>query len=192
MREKGRQDQRAHPLRLYRRLASYCRAPCLWLLVVSLGLLVWDQSSLRALQLPAMMAALLSAILILLTLAMSRLAYVQCAEDGLLVRLPLRRLHVSYDSIVQTRTSSLGILFPPSKQPFSSRAFLRPLWRLPTVVVELERLPQPRRQLRLWMDSRMLLKSALVLLVEDHRGLRSQIDEAAIRWRVGQRESRDA
>lgn len=174
---------------VYRRLASYYRTPSLWLLVVSLGLLVWNHPWLGPLRLPAVMAALLSAILILLTLAMSRLAYVRCGEDGLLVQLPLGRVHVPYDSIIQTRTSSLGTLYPPSKQPFSSRAFLRPLWRLPAVVVEVERLPQPRLQLRLWMDSRMLLKSALVLLVEDHRGLRSQIDEATIRWRLGHSES---
>lgn len=191
MREKGRQVQRSHPLLLYRRLAAYYRTPCLWLLMVSLGLLVWDHPSLSALQLPALMSAFLSPTLMVLTLAMSRLAYVQCAEDGLLVQLPLRRVCVPYESIIQTRTSSLGLLFPPSKQPFSSRAFLRPLWRLPAVVVELERLPQPRRRLRLWMDRRMLLKSALVLLVQDHRGLRSQIDEAAIRWRIGLRESQD-
>ena len=192
MRERGRQVRRAHPLLLYRRLAAYYRVPCLWLLVLSLGLLVWNHPSLSALRLPAVIAALLSSILILLTLAMSRLAYVRCVEEGLLVRLPLRRVHVPYDSIVQTRTSSLGLLFPPSKQPFTSRAFLGPLWRLPTVVVELERLPQPRRRLRLWMDSRMLLKSALVLLVQDHRDLRNQIDEAMIRWRLSLRESQEA
>jgi hypothetical protein len=33
----------------------------------------------------------------------------------------------------------------------------------------------------------MLLKSALVLLVEDHGALRGQIDEAMIRWRVAKR-----
>jgi hypothetical protein len=179
-----------HPLLLYRRLASYYRGPSLWLLLVSAVLLVWDHPSLKELFLPAAMTALLSTIIILLTFVMSRLAYVECGQDGLLIHLPLRRVHVLYDSIVQTRTSALATLFPPSRQPFSSRNFLRPLWQSAAVVVEIELWPQPRRQLRLWMDGRMLLKNALVLLVEDHRVLRRQIDEAMIRWRVSKRESR--
>ena len=125
--------------------------------------------------------------LILLTFVMSRLARVECGEDGLLVQVPLYRVHVPYDSIARTRTGSLGSLFPRKKQPFSARSFLNPLWQRPAVVVEVELLPLPSRQLRLWLDARMFLKSALVLLVEDHRGLRSQIDEAMIRWRVAKR-----
>jgi hypothetical protein len=189
MKKTRKKVRRRHPLLLYKRLASYYRGPSLWLLLVSAVLLVWDHPSLRVLALPAAMTALLSTILILLTFVMSRLAYVECGEDGLLIHLPLHRVHLLYDSIVQTRTSSLATLFPPSRQPFSSRNFLRSLWQLPAVVVEVELLPQPRQQLRLWMDSRMLLKSALVLLVEDHRDLRSQIDEAMIRWRVNKGES---
>jgi hypothetical protein len=189
--KKGRKKVRTrHPLLLYRRLASYYRGPSLWLLLVSAVLLVWDHPSLKELYLPAAMTALLSTIIILLTFVMSRLAYVECGQDGLLIHLPLRRVHVLYDSIVQTRTSALATLFPPSRQPFSSRSFLRPLWQSAAVVVEIELWPQPRRQLRLWMDGRMLLKNALVLLVEDHRVLRRQIDEAMIRWRVSKRESR--
>jgi hypothetical protein len=156
----------------------------LCLLLVSAVLLCWDHPLLRPLVLPAAMTALLSAILLLLTFVMSRLAYVECGEDGLLIHLPLYRVHVLYDSIVQTRTSSMATLFPPSKQPFSSRNFLRPLWQQAAVVVETELLPKPRQELRLWMDSRMILKNALVLLVEDHRTLRSQIDEAMIHWRA--------
>jgi hypothetical protein len=184
MKKKQAKVRRRHPLVLYRRLASYYRGPALWLLLVSVVLLCWDHPALRALALPAAMTALLSTILLLLTFVMSRLAYVECGEDGLLIHLPLYRVHVLYDSIVQTRTSSMATLFPPSKQPFSSRNFLRPLWQQAAVVVETELLPKPRQELRLWMDSRMILKNALVLLVEDHRTLRGQIDEAMIHWRA--------
>jgi hypothetical protein len=187
-RERGKIRTR-HPLLLYRRLWSYYRGPCLWLLLVSVVLLVWDHPSLRVLTLPVVMTLLLSVVLLLLTIVMSRLAYVQCGEDGMLIHLPLYRVHVLYDSIVQTRTASLATLYPPSRQPFSSRNFLGPLWQKPALVVHVELLPKPRQQLRLWMDSRMLLKSALVLLVEDHRGLRSQIEEATIRWRTQKGES---
>jgi hypothetical protein len=183
MKKKQDKVRRRHPLLLYRRLTSYYRGPALWLLLVSAVLLYWDHPALRPLALPAAMTALLSTILLLLTFVMSRLAYVECGEDGLLIHLPLYRVHVLYDSIIQTRTSSMGTLFPPSKQPFSSRNFLRPLWQQAAVVVETELLPKPRQELRLWMDSRMILKNALVLLVEDHRTLRGQIDEAMIHWR---------
>jgi len=187
MSTRGKPPRKSHPLLLYRRLASYYGTPCVWLLLVSVVLLVWDHPSLEDLQLALVLAALLSVTLILLTFVMSRLARVECGEDGLLVQVPLYRIHVPYDSIVRTRTSSLGGLFPPKRQPFSSRTFLNPLWQRPAVVVEVELLPLPSSQLRLWMDARMFLKSALVLLVEDHRDLRTQIDEAKIRWRVAKR-----
>lgn len=187
MRRQNKPARTSHPLLLYRRLFSYYGWPSVWLLVVSGGLLVWDHPALAALRLALILAALLSAILLLLTFVMSRLARVQCGEDGLLIQVPLYRLHIPYESVARTRTSSLGTAFPPSRQLFSSRAFLDPLWQLPVVVVEVDRLPQPRGQLRLWIDSRMLLKNALVLLVEDHRALRAQIDEAMIRWRVARR-----
>lgn len=189
MKKEQGQIRTRHALLLYRRLVSYYRGPCLWLLLVSVVLLVWDHPSLRVLRLPVVMTLLLSVILLLLTFVMSRLAYVQCGEDGMLIHLPLYRLHVLYDSIVQTRTASLATLYPPSRQRFSSRNFLRPLWQTPALVVHVELLPKPRQQLRLWMDSRMLLRSALVLLVEDHRALRSQMEEAMIRWRIRKGES---
>jgi hypothetical protein len=178
----------SHPLLIYRRLASYYGWPSLWLLFVSGGLLLWDHPALEGLRLPLALAALLSLTLLLLTLVMSRLASVRCGEDGLLVQLPLHRVHVPYDIITVTRTAGMGTLFPPSRQLFTSRAFLNPLWQLAGVVVEVEWMPQPRWQLRLWMDSRMILKGALVLLVKDHKTLRSQIDEAMIRWRVAKRQ----
>jgi hypothetical protein len=184
MKKGQRQVRTRHPLLLYRRLLSYYRGPCLWLLLVSVVLLVWDHPSLRVLTLPAVMSLLLSVTLLLLTFVMSRLAYVQCGEDGVLIQLPFYRVHVLYDSIVQTRAASLATLYPPSKQPFSSRNFLRPLWQMTALVVQVELLPKPRQQLRMWMDSRMILKSAVVLLVEDHRALRGQIEEAMIRWRI--------
>jgi hypothetical protein len=187
MRDGNKPARTRHPLLLYRRLFSYYGWPSGWLLLVSGGLLVWDPPALADLRLALLLAALLSTTLLLLTFVMSRLAQVQCGEDGLLIQVPLYRLHIPYESIARTRTSSLGTAFPPSRQPFSTRAFLEPLWQAPVVVVEVERLPQSRRQLRLWLDSRMLLKSALVLPVEDHRALRAQIDEAMIRWRVATR-----
>jgi len=184
---KGKPARTSHPLVLYRRLASYYGTPCVWLFLVSAGLLVWDRPETTDMRLALLLAALLSATLLLLTFLMSKIAYVQCGEDGLLIQLPLYRVHVPYDSIVRTRTSALGSLFPPSKQPFTSRAFLDPLWTETVVVVEVELLPQPRQQLRLWMDARMLIKNGLVLLVQQPRDLRSQIDEAMIRWRVAKR-----
>jgi hypothetical protein len=187
MSTRSRPPRKSHPLLLYRRLASYYGTPCIWLLLVSVVLLIWDHPSLKDLQLALVLTALLSVTLLLLTFVMSRLARVECGEDGLLVQVPLYRVHVPYDSIVKTRTASLGALFPPKRQPFSSRSFLNPLWQRPAVVVEVELLPLPSSQLRLWWDGRMFLKRGLVLLVEDHRGLRTQIDDAMIRWRVAKR-----
>jgi len=184
MRGKDKSASTSHPLVIYRRLSSYYGWPSVWLLVVSVALLAWDNPAFEGLWLPLTLAALLSAILLLLTFVMGRLASVRCGEDGLLVQLPLYRVHVPYETITTTRTTGMDTLFPPSQQPFTSRAFLTPLWQLAAVVVEVEWLPQPRWQLRLWMDSRMILEGAIVLLVKDHRVFRGQIDEAMIRWRA--------
>lgn len=190
MTTKGRQAREKHPLLLYRRLAAYYRAPLILLLVVSAGLVAWDPPELQELRRIFPLTLLLSLILLVVTLVMSRLAYVQCVDLGLRVQLPLYRLYVGYDSIVQTRSVSLAALHPPSKQPFSSRGFLYPLWHLPAVVVDLEWLPESRARLRLWMDSRMIIKKGLVFLVEDHRTLRRQIDEAVVRWRLDTRDTK--
>jgi hypothetical protein len=120
MRRQNKPAKTSHPLLLYRRLFSYYGWPSVWLLVVSGGLLVWDHPALAALRLALILAALLSAILLLLTFVMSRLARVQCGEDGLLIQVPLYRLHIPYESIARTRTSSLGTAFPPSRQLFST------------------------------------------------------------------------
>ena len=137
MSTRSKAARRSHPLLMYRRLASYYGAPSVWLLLVSVSLLVWDHPSLKDLELALVLAALLSLTLILLTFVMSRLARVECGEDGLLVQVPLYRVHVPYDSITRTRTASLGNLFPPKTQPFYARSFLNPLWQRPAVVVEL-------------------------------------------------------
>jgi hypothetical protein len=171
--------RKRHPLLLYRRLAAYYRGPLLLLLLVSVGLLAWDPPELQELRSVLGVTLVLSAALLLLTFLMSTLH----------VQLPLYRLRVPYESIVETRSVTIRQLFPPSKQPFSSRGFLAPLWQLTAVVVDLEWLPQPRWRLRLWMDGRMILKKGLVLLVKDHRALRRQIDEAVVRWRVSDRDA---
>lgn len=172
-----------HPLLLYRRLLAYIRTPALLLILVSGGLLIWDHPALQGLRLILVMTFLLPLALVLLVFVMSRLAYVQCAEDGLVVQLPLSRVQVPYDSIIETRAAFMYELFPPAQQPFSTRGFLDPLWRMPVVVVRLRSLPQPRQQLRLWMDSRMIIHEGLVFLVRDHMRFRRQVQEAMINWR---------
>jgi hypothetical protein len=174
-----------HPLLLYRRLASYWRVPLIMLLLVSAGLLIWNHPALRELRLAMTIVFVLSLGLFLLTSIMSRLAYVQCRADDLLIQLPLHRLDVPYESVVETRAAFMYELFPPSEQPFSTRGFLNPLWKVSAVVVRLRALPRRRQQLRLWMDSRMIVHDGLVLLVEDYMGFRREMQHAMIHWRAG-------
>jgi hypothetical protein len=174
-----------HPLLLYRRLASYWRVPLMLLLIVSSGLLTWNHPALQELRLGLVVTLLLSLVLLLLTFIMSRLAYVQCRADALFIQLPLYGLHIPYESVLETRAAFMYELFPPSEQPFSTRGFLNPLWKTSAVVVRLRSFPQPRRQLRLWMDSRMIIHDGLVLLVKDYMGFRREIQHAMIHWRAG-------
>jgi hypothetical protein len=115
---------------------------------------------------------------------MSRLAYVQCRDDGFFIQLPLGRLHVPYESVVEARATLMYELFPPSRQRFSVRGFLDPLWKMSAVVIRLRSWPQPRRHLRLWMDSRMIIHDGLVFLVKDYMGFRREIQDAMARWRA--------
>lgn len=178
-----------HPLLLYRRLADYFRTPSLLLMVVSAGLLVWNHPALQELRLVLVITFLLPLALLLGTFIMSRLAYVQCREEGLFIRLPFHRLDVPYESVVETRATLMYQLFPPSEQRFSTRAFLDPLWNMSAVVVRLKYLPEPRQQLRLWMDHRMIIQNGLVLLVKDYMGFRREIQAAMILWRAGRPDS---
>ncbi len=177
-----------HPLLLYRRLADYLRTPSLLLTVMSAGLLVWNHPALQELRMVLVMTFLLPSALLVVTFVMSRLAYAQCREDGLFIRLPSYRLDVPYESIIETRAEVMYQLFPPSEQRFSTRAFLDPLWNMSAVVVRLKSLPKPRHQLRLWMDSRMIIRDGLVLLVEDYMGFRREIQAAMIHLRAGRRD----
>ncbi len=172
-----------HSLVLYRRLLAYLGTPMMFLIVVSGGLLIWDPPALQDLDRVLRMTLVLPSVLLVLIFSMSRLAYVQCGEQGLVVQLPVYRLHVPYESIMETRAAFMYELFPPAKQPLSSRGFLDPLWSRPAVVVRLRSLPQPRARLRLWMDKRMIVRDGLVFLVKDHMALRRQIQDGMIGWR---------
>ncbi len=172
-----------HPLLLYRRLASYWLGPSLLLMLVSAGLLIWNRPAWRELRLVLVMTFLLPLVLLLVTFIMSRLAYVQCGKGALLIQLPLYRLHVPYESIIETRAAFMYELFPPARQRFSTRGFLEPLWSMSAVVVRLKYFPQPGQQLRLWMDSRMIIHDGLVLLVKDYMGFRREIQATITHWR---------
>lgn len=176
-----------HRLLLYRRLAGYYRTPLLLLMLVSGALLLWNHAALQQLRLVLVVAFAVAWVLLLLTTCMSLLAYVQCREDGLRVQLPFYRLHVPYELIRHTRSVVMYELFPPSKQAFSARGFLAPLWNLPAVIVYLEYLPRRRRHLRLWMDSRMVIRDGLVLLLDDPRAFRRHLDDAMIKRRTAGR-----
>lgn len=178
-----------HPLLLYRRLASYWGFPSILLMLVSAGLLIWNQPALQGLRAILVLSFLLPFAILILTFAMGRSAHVQCREDGLLIQLPLYALRVPFESIVETRSAFMYELFPPSRQPISARGFLDPLWKMSAVVVRLSSLPQPRSRLRLWMDSRMIIPDGLVLLVQDYRGFRREIQDAMIHWRAGRKDA---
>jgi hypothetical protein len=171
-------------LLVYRRLVGYWGTPLILLFLVSAVLLIWNHTALQVLRPVLVLTLPLSLVLLILTFVMSRLAYVQCRDDGFLIQLPLTRLHVPYESVVEARATLMYELFPPSKQRFSTRGFLDPLWKMSAVVIRLRAWPQPRRRLRLWMDSRMIIRDGLVLLVRDYMGFRREIQDAMARWRA--------
>ncbi len=182
----GRRIKRA-PLLLYRRLAGYWGTPSILLLLVSAGLLIWNPPALRELRQILVLAFLLSLSVLWVAFTMRRLAYVEFGDDSLIIQLPFYRLRIPYEYVIDTRSAFMHEVLPPDTQSISTRRFLDPLWSKPAVVVQVRSLPQPRQQLRLWMDSRMIAQDGLVFVVKDDEGFHWEMQDAITQWRDGER-----
>jgi hypothetical protein len=181
----GRVFQRT-PLLLYRRLAEYWGIPSILLLLVSAGLLIWNPPTLQELRMVLVLAFLLALGLLWTAFIMRRLTYVECGEDSLIIQLPFYRMRIPYESVTDVRPAVMHEVFPPAEQSFSAHRFLDPLWSKPAVVLQMRNWPQLRQQLRLWIDSRMIVQDGLVLMVEDDMDFRREMQHAIIQWRAGE------
>ncbi len=174
-------------LLLYYRLYTLVRGP---LILIALGMAVlWWRAPFVALLAPRedwllFVGGLCLALLGLMRIARG-LAYVQCFPTHLRIQTPLLRLAVSYERVYSVRPVTFRDMYPPSRQRWSQRHFLEPLYSLTGVGVVLKTYPISERWLRLWLSEYMFLRDAhgFLFLVEDWMALSRQIDDFRDRWR---------
>ncbi|MGD8397607.1 MAG: hypothetical protein PVG11_01985 [Anaerolineae bacterium] len=106
--------------------------------------------------------------ILILTFLFRLRAYVRCLKDDLLIQLPFHRLVIPYREIRRSRPSDLYRIFDPREQRGTQLRFLEPLFGKTVLVLEMERLPAPRRQLQIWMSKYMLLPEDEGLVIPVH------------------------
>jgi hypothetical protein len=159
--------------------------PTILIVALSATLIIWGAPEFRGYLSVTLFG---SGAILILTLFFRLRAYVQCRSSELRVQLPFYRLEIPYRAIQSTRPTDLFRVFLPTEQRWTQRRFLMPIFGRTIVVVEMETLPAPRRQLRLWITKYMLSPETegLVLAVRDWIGLRSELDEYKARsYRTG-------
>lgn len=172
-----------HPLLLQQRLSEEVFWPSLLILAITGALLVWDPGQLATYR-PHLTAILFgTGLLLVLSLVFRLMAFAQCREDGLWIRLPFYHLSVPYGRIKATRPTEFYRLFPPKEQHWGQRVFLGPLWGRTLLVIDLDELPASRARLRLWMSKYMLSPHdvGLAVAVRDWIGFRTELDEFKFR-----------
>lgn len=177
--ERNPRPGRRYTLRLQKRLNEQVFWPCILILAVGGGLLVWDPDKLEPVRTDLAVAVAGAGLVLVLTLVLRLRASVQCRAEGLRIRLPFVWLLIPYDQVKTTRPTELFRMFPPDRLRWTQRRFLRPLLGETVVVVELDVLPRPRPWLRLWMSEFMLCPDAVgfVLAVDDWLAFRIEFDE---------------
>lgn len=174
-----------HPLLYEQRLSEQVFWPCLGILALGATILVLNPVRSAPYRAHLLVISAGAGLILVLTLLLRLMAFVQCDAHGLRVRSPFYGLTIPYDQIRATRPAELYRMFPPKAQRWTQRRFLQPLFGRTVIIVELEQLPRRRLWLRLWLGKYLLCPDAvgLILLVRDWMGFRSELDEFRYRYR---------
>jgi hypothetical protein len=172
-----------HPLLLQQRLSEEVFWPSVLILGATGALLVWNPAQLVSYRSHLTAILVGTGLLLVLSLVFRLMAFAQCRDDGLWIRLPFYHLSVPYGRIKATRPTEFYRLFPPNEQRWGERVFLGPLWGRTLLVIDLDGLPASRARLRLWMSKYMLAPQdvGLVVPVRDWMAFRTELDEHKFR-----------
>lgn len=172
-----------HPFTFQARLHELTFGPCLLLILLCAVLLVWDPAELASSRGSLSVILAGTAAILILTCLFRLRAFARCRADGLSLQFPFRRLLIPYHEILQTRPTDIAHMFALERMPFGQAHFLRPLAKQTVVVLEMDRLPLSRFQMRLWMSRYMICPdlTGLALPVHDWLALRSELDELRLR-----------
>jgi hypothetical protein len=177
--------RKRHPLLFQQSLSEQVFWPSVTIIAVCAALLLWNPAKLAPYRVHMMIILTGTGLVLIATLVFRMRAYVQCRPEGVRLQLPLYRLIIPYEAIRATRPTELYRMFPPSKERWPQRQYLMRLSGVTVVVLEMDELPAPRFQLRLWLPKYMLSpdRTGLVLAVPDWMALRSDLDELEVRSR---------
>lgn len=174
-----------HPLLYHQRLSEQYFWPALLIVAGSAALLAWNPSKLQPYR-PLLTIALgCCGMVLVLTLLFRLRAHARCTADCVRVRLPFYQFEIPYSEIKNVRPTELFRLFPPRDQRWSQRRFLAPLFGATVLAIDLDRLPNRKVWLGLWMNKYMLSpdRVGVILAVRDWMGFRAELDEFRARMR---------
>jgi hypothetical protein len=175
-----------HPLLFQQRLNEQTFANCVLILIILAAVFVLNPPRLDPVRANLAVVMVGTGLILVLTFLFRLRAYAQCQSEGLKIQLPFYSLTIPYQEIKGVRPTELFRMFPPEKQKWSPRHFLRSLFGETVVVIELEELPSPEFLLRLWMSKYMLCPdtTGLNLAVRDWLDFRTELDEHRARHRT--------
>lgn len=187
---------RKHRLRLYERLFEMLAWPSFFL-PMALYVLWWisfDYPVPIAGRYLILVAAVLVWLLYIFCLVAPALCYIQCQADFLVISTATYRLSISYARVGNVVPLHFGSKYPLSRQGWSQRGFLEPLFReqrtgqLTVVAMQLKKYPLPVPWLKLWFNDYMFFLPqdgpGFLFMVRDWMGLSHEIEDYRENWRA--------
>ena len=170
---------RRQPLVLHQSLSEQLFWPAVLILAVCAALLIWNPPEFQDHRAELVLMVIGTGLILVLSFLFRLRSFAQCRADGLRIQSPFFHLDIPYTEIKATRPAQLARVFFPEEQRWLQRRFLRWLWGHTLVVVELERLPGPRRWLRIWLGPYLIHpdEDSLALPVRDWITFRAELDE---------------
>jgi hypothetical protein len=174
-----------YPLLFQQRFSEQIFWPSILILTLSAALLVWNPVGIEPYRTTLNVALVCTALVLVLSLLFRLRTYARCLHTGLHLQFPFFHLTIPYNEIRSTRPTELYRMFPPDRQRWPQRYFLRALFGKTVVVVEMGHLPRPKIWLRFWMSKYMLCpdRTGFDLAVQDWMAFRAELDEFRARVR---------
>ena len=174
-----------HPLLVQRRLNEQVFWPCILILGLCAGLLIWNPTGLERYRSTLEVVLVVTGLVLIFSFVLRLRSYVQCRSDVLWVQLPFYHLAIPYPAIQATRITELYRIFPVGELRWGRQRFLEPILGKTVVIVELDEQPLPSLSRRLWLGWAMVCpnETGLIVSVDDWIAFRTALDESIFRNR---------
>jgi hypothetical protein len=187
---------RKYRLRLYERLFEMLVWPSFFL-PIALFVLWWisfDYPVPIVGRYLILVAAALAWLLYIGSLVAPTFCYVQCHADYVVISTATYRLSISYARVGNVVPVHFGSKYPLSRQGWSQRGFLEPLFRdqktgqLTVVSMQLKKYPLPVPWLKLWFNDYMFFPPhdgpGFLFMVSDWMALSHELEDFRENWRA--------